>query len=79
MSDDYGVYIDGQHAAVELWPRTAEGAITATTRAARLSRGGAAEVRRDDGRMIARFVNGRRDMPPGGIVHMVEAKAAGGE
>jgi hypothetical protein len=64
---------------VEAWPRTAEGAIMASTRAARLSRGGEPhEVHRPDGRMLGRWVGGRRaDLPPGGLIHMHDAKAAG--
>jgi hypothetical protein len=74
----YAVVADGLAAPVECWPRTMEGAITATTRAARLSRGGVPhEVHRPDGRMLARFKDGRRaDLPPGGLVHMTDAKAA---
>ncbi len=75
----YGIWVDGDAAAIELWPRTAEGAINATTRAARYSRRGSpAEVRRPDGTMLARYKDGRRaDLPPGGIVHMADARAAG--
>ena len=63
---------------VEAWPRTMEGAIMAATRAARLSRGGEPhEVHRPDGRMLGRWVGGRRaDLPPGGLIHMTDAKAA---
>jgi hypothetical protein len=70
---------DGQLDMVEGWPRTMEGAIVAATRAARLSAGGVPhEVRRPDGRMLGRWVRGRRaDLPPGGIIHLADARAAG--
>jgi hypothetical protein len=64
----------------EFWPRTLEGVITATDRAAWLSvAGGPHEVHRPDGRMIARYVLGRRDgLPPGGIIHLADERAAEG-
>lgn len=65
---------------IEGWPRTAEGLINATTRACWLSRGDRLphEVHRPDGRMLARYESGRRaDLPPGGIVRMADARAAG--
>jgi hypothetical protein len=76
----YAVLRDDAAAPVDLWPRTVEGVINATDRAARLSvTGGPHEVRRPDGRLLARYVGGRRaDLPPGGIVHMAEARAAAG-
>jgi hypothetical protein len=79
--DEYGVYLDSERFAVETWPRTAEGAITAVVRACRLSlKGTPVEVRRPDGRMLARYKDGRRaDLLPGGIAHLVDAKAAGAE
>jgi hypothetical protein len=63
---------------IEAWPRTSDGAIMATRRAMRLSvTGGPHEVHRPDGRMLARFVEGRRaDLPPGGIIRLADAKAA---
>ncbi len=59
---------------VEGWPRTLEGAITATSRAAWLSvAGGPHEVHLPDGRMIARFERGRRaGLPPGGIIKLAD-------
>ena len=47
---------------VECWPRSVDGVITATTRAARLSMAGRPphEVHGPDGRVIARFVRGQR-------------------
>ena len=65
---------------VEAWPRTDDGmgVITATTRAAWLSRngGGPHEVHRPDGRMLARYERGRRaDLPPGGIIRLADSKA----
>jgi hypothetical protein len=64
---------------LEAWPKTAEGLIMATTRACRMSRGhDPHEIHRPDGRMLARYENGRRaDLPPGGIVKMADARAAG--
>jgi hypothetical protein len=78
MNEEYAIMRDGSSAPVERWPRTVEGAITATNRAARLSRTGApTELRRPDGRLLGRWVGGRRaDLPPGGIVHLAEARAA---
>jgi hypothetical protein len=53
----YEIVVDGDRAPIEVWPRTAEGAITAITRACRYSRRGSpVEVRRADG---------RRDRPHG--------------
>jgi hypothetical protein len=64
----------------ESWPRTLEGVITATDRAAWLSvAGGPHEVHRPDGRMLARYVGGRRaDLMPGGIIHLANERAAEG-
>jgi hypothetical protein len=78
MSDEYAIVQDGSSAPLEWWPRTVEGAITATNRAARLSRTGPpTELHRHDGRMIGRWVGGRRaDLPPGGIIRLADAKAA---
>ena len=46
---------------IEGWPRTLEGVITATSRAAWLSMGhGPHEIHLPDGRLLARFVDGRR-------------------
>ena len=76
-----GAVIDVEHAQfIEAWPRTAEGAINAVNRAARLSRhDGPVELLRPDGRMMARYEFGRRaDLPAGGIVHLAEARAAAG-
>jgi hypothetical protein len=58
----YAVVTDDQDEPVECWPRTMEGAVTATNRAAWLSRttGQPHELHRPDGRLLARFVNGRR-------------------
>jgi len=55
-SDDDGTGL------VETWPRTAEGAIAATNRASWLSAesGVPHEVRLPDGRLLARFVGGKR-------------------
>jgi hypothetical protein len=74
----YEIVVDGDSAPTEVWPRTAEGAITAITRAARYSRRGApVEVRRPDGSMLARYKGGRRaDLPDGGIAHMADARAS---
>jgi hypothetical protein len=74
----YGIWIEGDRAAAELWPRTAEGAITAITRACRYSRRGApVEVRRPDGTVLAQYKAGRRaDLPDGGIAHMADARAS---
>jgi hypothetical protein len=65
---------------VEAWPRTTEGIITATTRAARLSaKGEPHEVHRPDGRLLGRWVGGRRaDLPPGGIIRLANEKRAAG-
>jgi hypothetical protein len=52
---------------VDAWPRTAEGAIVAVNRAASLSRstGQPHEVRLPDGRLLCRYVAGRRaDLAP---------------
>jgi hypothetical protein len=52
---------DGQTEMIEGWPRTFQGVITALSRAAWLSvAGGPHEVHRPDGRLMARFVDGRR-------------------
>jgi hypothetical protein len=51
----------GQTDMVEGWPRTLAGAMAALSRAAWLSvAGGPHEVHRPDGRLIARFVDGKR-------------------
>ena len=77
--DAYAV-TDDSGGIVETWPKTPDGSgvITATTRACYLSRrGGRHEVHRPDGRMLARYVGGRRaDLPPGGIVRLAKEKAA---
>lgn len=65
---------------VEGWPATASGAITATTRACRLSwLHQPHEVRNPNGRMIARYENGRRaGLPAGGIIRLADARLDGG-
>lgn len=65
---------------VEAWPKTLEGVLTATSRAAWLSAGSwPHEVHRPDGRMIGQWVNGRRaDVLPGGIIRLADEKAAPG-
>jgi hypothetical protein len=74
MSDEYEIVQDGYAAPVETWPRTAEGALVALDRAALLSRtGGPHELHRPDGRMLGRWVRGRRaDLPPGGIINLAD-------
>jgi hypothetical protein len=64
---------------VEGWPRTMQGALTATNRAAWLSvAGGPHEVHLPDGSLMARFERGRRaGLPAGGIIRLADAKAAG--
>jgi hypothetical protein len=64
---------------VEAWPRTAEGAINATTRACRMSRRrDPHEVHLPGGQLLARYVDGRRaDLPPGGIIKLADARLAG--
>jgi hypothetical protein len=71
---------NGQTDQVEGWPWTkdGQGAITATSRAAQLSilTGTPHEVHRPDGRLLARFVAGRRaDLDPSLTVQV--AKVAG--
>jgi hypothetical protein len=59
----YSVVHDGggQTDMIEGWPRTLAGAMAALSRAAWLSvAGGPHEVHRPDGRLMARFVDGRR-------------------
>jgi hypothetical protein len=75
----YEIVIDGEAAPVEMWPRTADGVITAINRAVHYSKRGApVEVRRPDGRMLARYKAGRRaDLPDGGIAHMADMRANG--
>jgi hypothetical protein len=77
---EYTVHVDSQPGPVQAWPRTAggEGAIAATVYAAHLSlRGTPCEVHRPDGRLLARYKDGRRaDLPPGGIIRLADAKAA---
>jgi hypothetical protein len=64
---------------VEAWPRTAEGAINATTRACRMSRRrDPHEVHLPGGQLLARYEDGRRaDLPPGGIIKVADARLAG--
>jgi hypothetical protein len=75
-AEQYDVMSD-KEGWVESWPRTPQGAITATRQACRLSvKHGPHEIQRD-GTMIARFVDGRRDgLPPGGIAKVLDAKTA---
>lgn len=58
----YAIVTDDQAEPVECWPRTMEGAVTATNRTAWYSRttGQPHELHRPDGRLLARFVNGQR-------------------
>lgn len=58
----YFVMRDGQEKPVETWPHVMQGAISATSRAARhsLLTGVPHTVLRPDGRLLARFKDGRR-------------------
>jgi hypothetical protein len=80
-AEEYAVYRDGHTDAAETWPKTLNGIVTATNRAAFLSlKGGPHEIRLPDGKMIARYVGGRRaDLPPGGIIAMADARIAEGQ
>lgn len=59
---DIDASLPGGSVLVEKWPRTAEGAISAVNRAARLSEstGHPHEVRRPNGSLLCRYVAGKR-------------------
>jgi hypothetical protein len=61
---EYTVAVEGSPTEREYWPKTVEGLMTAIDRGHQLSRKGPpAVVLRPDGRVLARFLNGRRTGP----------------